>query len=162
MINIKFYKMESLTYKSRILETFENVRKLSFEEKKESVFDEARINKLLDKILDFKIRFTDKTNKINSLVEKIEQITWFNNLDDDLLMATNDLISSIRDLHSSLLRQYISLNFLRSKGIAKEEIKKFKASIDDLKDIATDLESRFFFLPNITDFQETTKELSLL
>ena len=43
-----------------------------------------------------------------------------------------------------------------------EEIKKFKAATDDLKDVAADLESRFFFLPNISDFQETTKELSLL
>ncbi len=154
--------MESPTYKSRISETFENVRKLSFKEKKESVFDEVKINKLLDKILEFKRTFTDKTNKINSLVEKIEQITWFNNLDDDTLMSINDLISSIRDLHSSLLRQYISLNFLRTKGIAKEEIKKFKSSIDDLKDVAADLESRFFFLPNISDFQEATKELSLI
>lgn len=154
--------MKSLTYKSRISETFENVRKLSFEEKKQSVFDEVEINKLLDKILKFKKTFTDKTNNINSLVEKIEQITWFNNLDDDSLMSINDLISSIRDLHSTLLRQYISLNFIRSKGIAKEEIKKFKASTDDLKDVAADLESRFFFLPNISDFQETTKELSLI
>ena len=155
-------KMKSLTYKSRISETFENVRKLSFEEKKQSAFDEVKINKLLDQILEFKRAFTDKTNNINSLVEKIEQITWFNNLDDDSLMSINDLISSIRDLHSSLLRQYISLNFIRSKGIAKEEIKKFKASIDDLKDVAADLESRFFFLPNISDFQEITKELSLV
>lgn len=42
--------MKSLTYKSRISETFENVRKLSFEEKKQSAFDEVKINKLLDKI----------------------------------------------------------------------------------------------------------------
>jgi hypothetical protein len=154
--------MESLTNKSKISETFENVRRLSFEEKKESAFDEVKINKFLDSILKFKSVFTDKTNKINSLVERIEQITWFNNLDNDSLMSINDLISSIRDFHSSLLRQYISLNPIRSKGIAKEEIKKFKASIDDLKDVAADLESRFFFLPNIKDFQETTNELSLV
>lgn len=154
--------METLTYKSKISETFENVRKLSFEEKKESAFDEVKINKLLDTILEFKKVFNDKTNKINSLVEKTEQITWFSNLDNDALMSINDLISSIRDLHSSFFRQYHSLNFIRSKGIAKEEIKKFKASIDDLKDVASDLESRFFFLPNINDFQETTKELSLV
>jgi len=154
--------MESLTYKSRISETFENVRKLSFEEKKQSAFDEVKINKLLDKILEFKKLFFDKTKKINAIVEKIEQITWFNNLDNDSLMSINDLISAIRDLHSSLLRQYISLNLIRSKGIAKEEIKLFKASIDDLKDVAADLESRFFFLPNISGFQEITKELSLI
>lgn len=154
--------MDCLEYKSRIAETFEKVRVLSFNEKKESVFDETQINNLLDKILDFKKKFTDKTNRINSLVDKIEEITWFNEIDNENLMSINDLISSIRDLHSSLLRQYISLGFLRSKGIAKDEIKRFKASIDDLKDVAADLESRFFFLPNIADFQETTKELSLL
>ncbi len=153
--------MESL-YQFKISETFENVRKLSFEEKKESAFDEVKINKLLDKILEFKKVFTDKTNKINSLVEKIEEITWFNNLDNNALMTINDLISSMRDLHSSLLRQYIFLNFIRSKGIAKEEIKKFKDSMDDLKDVSADLDSRFFFLPIITDFQKTTKELSLI
>ena len=154
--------MDCLEYKSRISETFEKVRVLSFNEKKESVFDETQINNLLDKILDFKKKFTDKTNRINSLVDKIEEITWFNEIDNENLMSINDLISSIRDLHSSLLRQYISLGFLRSKGIAKDEIKRFKASTDDLKDVAADLESRFFFLPNIADFQETTKELSLL
>ena len=154
--------MDCLSYKPQIADTFEKVRALSFEEKKEAVLDEQKINSLLDKILELKKKFSDKTNKINSLVEKTEEITWFNNLDDDTLMSVNDLISSIRDLHSSLLRQYISLNFLRSKGIAKEEIKKFKVAIDDLKDVAADLESRFFFLPNISGFQETTKELSLL
>ncbi|MDE3211730.1 MAG: hypothetical protein KGM98_00740 [Bacteroidota bacterium] len=54
------------------------------------------------------------------------------------------------------------MNSIRSKGIAKEEIKKFKTSIDDLREVASDLESRFFFLPRISDFQETTKELSLV
>ncbi len=112
--------------------------------------------------MEFKKVFIDKTNNIISLVDKIEQITWFNNLDNDSLMLINDLISSIRDLHSSLLRQYISLNFLCSKGIAKEEIKKFKASIDDLRDVAANLESRFFFLAKYRRFSRTTKELSLV
>ena len=154
--------MKFLTYKSRISEIFGDVRKFSFEVKREYVFDEVKINNLLDKILEFKRVFNDRTNKINSLVEKIEQITWFNNLDNDSLMSINDLISSLRDLHSTFLRQYISLNYIRSKGIAKEEIKNFKAALDDLKDVAADLDSIFFFLPNINDFQETTKELSLV
>ena len=107
-------------------------------------------------------KFINEEQKEDLPIEKIEEITWFNDLDNDTLMSINDLISSIRDLHSTLLRQYISLGYVRSKGIAKEEIKRFKASIDDLKDVAADLESRFFFLPNISGYQETTKELSLL
>jgi len=114
-----------------------------------------------DAILDFKKVYTVKTNKIKTLVEKIEQITWINNVGNDSFKSINDLISSIRDLHSALLRQYISLNFIRRNGIAKEEIKIFKDSINDLKDVVADLDSRFFFQPNTPDFQETTKELSL-
>lgn len=154
--------MDCLTYKPQILETFQNVRNLSFEEKKEAVLDEKKINGLLDKILDFKKSLTTKTDKIEDVIEKTEKITWFNNLDQDSLILINDLVSSIRSLHSSLRRQYNSFNFLRTKGIAKEEIKNFKSAIDDLKDIANDLDSRFFFLPNNDEFEETTKELSLI
>ena len=154
--------MDSLNYIPKISATFETVRKFSFEQKQEASFDEEKINNFLDKILDFKQVFSAKTEKINSLVEKIEQITWFNNPDSDSLILINDLISSVRDLRSSLLRQYISLNFIRTKGIAKDEIKNFKTAIDDLKEIASDLESIFFFLPNISEFKETTKELSLI
>ena len=35
-------KMDSATYKPQILETFENVRNFSFEEKKEAVMDETK------------------------------------------------------------------------------------------------------------------------
>lgn len=154
--------MNALNCNPKISETFETVRKFSFEEKKEILFDEVSVNKFLDKILIFKQILFRKTEKVNVLVEKIELITWFNNLDNDSLILINDLISSIKDLHSSLLRQYISFSFIRSKGIAKEEIKSFKTAIDDLKEIANDLESIFFFLPNITEFKETTKNLSLI
>ena len=77
-------------------------------------------------------------------------------------MLTNDLISAAKDLHSSLVRQYISLDFLRKKGVAKEEIKEFKTSIDELKETYQDLESVFFYLPEMPEFVETTKQLSLV
>jgi hypothetical protein len=150
------------TYKPQILQIFQNVRTLSFEEKKEPVLDEKKVNKLLDKILDFKKNLKVKIDKIEVVIEETEKITWFNNLDQDSLILINDLISSIRSLYSSLRRQYVSFNFLRVKGIAKEEIKSFKSAIDDLKDIANDLDSRFFFLPKNDEFEATTKELSLI
>ncbi len=77
-------------------------------------------------------------------------------------MLLNDLISSIRDLHYSIFRQYNSFTNLRLRGIAKEEIKGFKYSIDELKEVAADLDATFFHLPNISNFTATTKELSLL
>lgn len=154
--------MDSLTYKDRIIETFQNVRSFSFEEKKEGVMDEKKINRMLDKILDFKQSLAAKTDKIEETIEKIEEITWFNEVDQESLYLINDLISTIKNLHSVLQKQYITFDFLRTKGIAKEEIKNFKSSIDDLKDIGNDLDSRFFFLPNYDNFEETTKELSLI
>lgn len=154
--------MDCATYKPQILETFQSVRNLSFEDKKEAVFDEKQINKFLDTILEFKKVFITKTAKIENIIIRIENLTWINHPDDETLMLINDLISLIRDWHSSLSRQYVSLNFIRSKGVAKDEIRNFKGAIDDLKDVANDLDSRFFFLPKNNVFQETTKELSLI
>ena len=154
--------MEGLTYKPQILETFQQVRNFSFEEKRESVIDEIKMNKFLDRIIDFKQSLKIKTDKIEEIIENTEKITWFNNLDDDSLLIVNDLVSSIRNLHSSLNRQYISFLLIRERGIAKAEMNNFISAIDDLKEIANDLDSRFFFLPNNDEFDKITKELSLI
>jgi archaellum component FlaC len=154
--------MECLSHKSEISNTFSSVRNFSFEEKKFSIYNEERMNAFLDAILEFKNTFQMKTEKIIEINESIERVTWFNDLDEESLMLINDLISSIKDLHSTLIRQYVSLNLIRSKGIAKEEIKNFKNTIDDLKENYKDLESVYFFLPEIPDFKETTKLLSLV
>ena len=154
--------MECLSHKSEISNTFSSVRNFSFEEKKVSIYDEERMNAFLDAILEFKNTFQRKTEKIVEINDRIERLTWFNDLDEESLMLINDLISSIKDLHSTLIRQYVSLNFIRSKGIAKDEIKNFKNAVDDLKENYQDLESVYFFLPEIPDFKETTKLLSLV
>jgi hypothetical protein len=154
--------MDCLSHKSEISKTFSSVRNFSFEEKKVSIFDEERMNAFLDAILEFKNTFQRKTEKIVEINDRIERLTWFNDLDEESLMLINDLISSIKDLHSTLIRQYVSLNLIRSKGIAKDEIKNFKNAVDDLKENYQDLESVYFFLPEIPDFKETTKLLSLV
>lgn len=154
--------MECLSHKSEIVNTFSNVRSFSFQEKKTPLMDEERVNSLLDAILDFKNSLKEKTNKIYNVNERIEKITWFNELDEESLMLLNDLISSAKDLRTSLIRQFISMNSFRRKGIAKEEIKDFKNSIDELKESYEDLESVFFFLPEMPDFVETTSKLSLV
>lgn len=154
--------MKNLSTKLEISDTFSEVRNFSFQEKKVSLYDEEKANALLDAISDFKKAFREKTEKTYNLIEKIEKLTWLNDLDDECLMLINDLISSIRDLHSTLIRQYVSLNYIRSKGIAKEEISNFKNAIDDLKITYPNLESVFFFLPEIADFKKTTKQLSLV
>ena len=154
--------MESVSHKLEIEKTFSNVRFFSFSEKKSPLLDEERINSFLDSIYDFKNLLKEKTDKLYHINLQIEKLTWFNDLDNDCLMLINDLISSAKDLQSTLIRQYVSMNFLRIKGIAKDDIKDFKNSIDELKEAYEDLESVFFFLPEFPDFIETTKQLSLV
>ncbi|ARV08286.1 hypothetical protein BTO05_01010 [Winogradskyella sp. PC-19] len=154
--------MECLSHKSKIKDTFSSVRDFSYSEKRNPMSEDAMNNQLLDAILDLKSSIKNKTKRIYEVNHNIEKLTWFNDLDEECLMLTNDLISAAKDLRSSLIRQYISLDFLRKKGIAKEEIKDFKNSIDELKETYQDLESVFFYLPEIPEFVETTKQLSLV
>ncbi len=154
--------MDCLIYNPKISEAFETVRKFSFDEKKETLLDETKVNSFLDKILELQKMLSLKTQKINNLIENVERITWFDNLDNTSLLLINDLISAIRDLRTTLQKQYIALALIRTKGIAKIEIKNFKSAIEDLSEMATDLESTFFHLPNIKEFKETTKQLSLI
>jgi uncharacterized protein (UPF0305 family) len=154
--------MECLTHKSEIADTFSSVRSFSYNEKKSPLIDQERINSFLDSLLEFRKSLKEKTETIISFNDRIERITWYNDLDEECYMLINDLISTIKDLHSSLIRQYISMNYIRQKGIAKEEIREFKNTIDVLKENYQDLESVFFFLPEISEFKETTKLLSLV
>ncbi|MBC6411402.1 MAG: hypothetical protein GDA42_13300 [Ekhidna sp.] len=154
--------MEKPEYKSKIVETVSEARSFSFSEKKESVMDEEMVNTFLDAILDFKSKMKGKSEKIFGIIERMEGLTWFTSPDEESLMLLNDLISVTKDIHSSLIRQYAALTPLRKKGIAPDEIKCFKSAIDDLKECYQDLESVFFFLPEMPEFVETTKQLSLV
>jgi len=154
--------MECLSHKSKIQDTFISVRNFSYSEKRNPMSENEMNNEFLDAIIDIKKSIKDKTKRIYEVSENVEKLTWFNDLDEECLMLTNDLISAAKDLRSSLIRQYISMDFLRKKGVAKEELKDFKNSIDELKETYQDLESVFFYLPEIPEFIETTKQLSLV
>lgn len=154
--------MERIAPRASIENTLETVRTVSFEEKKNQTFAEDKINAFLDHILKLKQLLCEKAEAILEISEKLNGITWFNDIDDESLKLINDIISSAKDLHSSLIRQYIRLNVYQKKGIAKEEISLYKDSLDNLHESFTDLESVFFFLPEMEGFTETTKELSLV
>gem|GEM_PF-3538618 len=68
----------------------------------------------------------------------------YTKLANEALMSINDLVASIRNLHSSSFIQYSSLNMIGTNGITTNE-KKLENAMDDLQDVATDLESTLFF-----------------
>lgn len=156
--------MSTLVSKHTINATFKEVRELSFKEKSKPTIDDNIVNNFLDQILKLKEILQKETSKINNIVDKLEKLTWVEQeiLDEDCLMLINDIISLSKDLRSSFVKQYVSMNYIRSKGIAKNELKEFKNAIDDLREISEDLESIFFYLPNISEFKETTKNFSIL
>ena len=154
--------MGTAVCKLEIENTFSSVRSKSFEEKQSPFLKEKVINDFLDAISDFKKVLNEKSDFLFEINNRIERITWFNDLDDECLMLINDLISTAKDLRTTLIRQYVVMGFLRNKGIAKDEIKNFKNAIDDLRETYEDLESVFFYLPQMPEFVETTKQLTLI
>ena len=81
-------------------------------------------------------------------------------MEEDCMMILNDIIALAKDYHSTLMKQYISLKDSSIHDLAIETLQRFKNEIDELKESCEDLESVFFYLPNFSDFYETTKLLS--
>ncbi len=155
--------MSFIEHKTVIDDAYRHVSRFSFEEKRNPQLTEQHINAFLDAILDLKSLLREKTNKLNEVTLLFEKLTWYNNLDDDCLMRINETISLAKELYRSLSFQYASLARMRIKsGIVKEEIQRLKTSLDDLKEIITDVENVFFVLPADDEFVNTTKELNLL
>lgn len=156
--------MECLEHRKHVANTVTKVRQFSFKEKKNPHFsNDEIINQFLDTIIEMKRLLISKTEKIDEINQLIEECTWIDgHVDDDFLMIVNDLISALRDLRSTLVREFVLLSVVKRRNIAVKEINKFKQSIDDLKESYEDLESVFFYLPRMSDFNETTKLLSVL
>ena len=154
--------MSSISYKPNISKTLTQVRNMTFYEKSSSLQNLEQIDSFLDRILDLKKLLNSKTEKINGLIDEMEKLTWFSDVDQNELQLINDLTSSAKDLRTTLIRLYFSTGVLRNKDVANQEIQELKNSIDDLKESCEDLESRFFYLPEMPEFKETSKELSLL
>jgi hypothetical protein len=118
------------------------------------------IDNFLDSINDFKSKLNYTTENVSKLVAKFEEITWYTNLAQQELKELNHLIALSKDLRSVLIRCYVEYNNYRKRGIAKDELYRFKQSIDAFTEAYKDLELIFFFLPQDQDFQEISKKIS--
>jgi len=154
--------MECLTTKETIGKTIEIVKETSYAEKKSHIPERDDIDKFLDTLLIIQKKTNESSEKVEYINDCLEKLTWLNEVDEDSLKEINSLVGSAKYLHSILARQYILIGNLRKKGLSKEVIKRFKDSIDNLKESIFDLDSVFFGLPQIPGFLETTKELSLI
>lgn len=153
--------MDCTIHRSVILNTSEKVRVFSYKQKV-SLSENEQNDLLLDAILDIRQALIDTTNQIESINEEVLKLTWFNDLDEECLMLINDLIAAAKDCHSSMVRQYTRIIISDTSGIGDEIISNYKLAIDDLKETYEDLESAFFFLPEMPEFKEVTKALNTI
>ena len=108
--------------------------------------------------------------KINNTFTQVKDISFYekkNSLHSEEIV--NTFLDKILELKrildkktQSITKLNIQLEELTKKGIVKTEIKALKESISDLKEMTQDVESRFFFLPQMLVFTEATKELTLI
>ena len=148
--------------KEQLTFAVDEIRHVSIYEKQHTKSSEEITNTFLDAILDLKRMLKDKTQKLDHINDLLEGVSWYKDLGPDDLILLNDLIAAAKDLRSTLIKQYINLNTLKNKGIAKHEISLFKQSIDDLRETYTDIESIFFYLPQNKEFQKAVKEIETL
>ena len=154
--------MSVATLNKEIKSTSAEVREFSFRQKKELLSKQEIIDRFLDAIPSLKKILQERTDTLEEMVDKIDHLTTLGKPSQSALIKINDLISLLRDWHSVLIREYVSLNSIRKLKIAKEEIKAYKSAIDDLKEGYEDLESIYFFLPSMPEFEETTTAISMI
>lgn len=155
--------METLSVKSQIKEAYSEFSEASYREKKSPLMTEHGINKFLAAINTTKEHLRKETAMIESLVVKGEKLTWLESEpDEEDMKDLSIIIAMLKDIHGSLIRQYVRLGTFRVKGIAKTEIAEFKLSVDDIKELYEDLENSLFEFPEMPEFIEANKVLMKL
>ncbi len=105
----------------------------------------------------------DITSKINELTTKLEAFSWFENVTESDKILIDFALMLTDDLCKNLSKNYATLNRVcKSKNVLKDELKAYKQSISDLKEVAFDIRTIYFTLPNDKEFQELNKELASL
>lgn len=136
-------------------------KEVSVKEKKAKVSFEEHINKVLDSILAAKAFLQSNADGISNFLPKVEEVTWFPDVDEELLAGVKELIASLEGLNKVMVKNYVIYSrFFSKHNVNKSELKSYKAVADDVLEMATDLNSIFFILPLDQDFQALNQELN--
>ena len=145
--------------KDRLSAVAEQVGEISFTTKRNQLSQED-IDQFLDSILLLKKRLITDCDKLDTLVNLVESITWFDReldeeeLNEEELKMVHDIVTKLQDLYSSFNRRLHILKSIKERGIATDYINNLRDSIDSLKECSTDLEAVYFNLPQIPEYKE--------
>lgn len=145
--------------KTKIQETFKEVNELANQKNIKALKEEA-LNKFLDSISVFRDGLESKTQKISDINSKLEKLSWVDNLDEECLELVRGLIEKSNAVHKKLIRSYVGMSWVITKGIAKEAMRKYKVALDDLKEHNQDLADLYFNLPADIEFANRIEMLS--
>lgn len=155
--------METLTVKSKIKDTINEVLDLSQKQMSEKKIREQAINKFLDHILEFQDMINEKTNSILDVNSKFSEFSRFNEaVDEECLQLIRQVLDLSIKWHQKLIRFYVDLNWIRKHNIANTAIANFKAAIDDLKEYNQDLEDLYFNIEKDDNLKSTVQEFITL
>lgn len=155
------YMMECLTAKSKIQETFNEVNELANQKNIKALRQEA-VDKFLDKIIVFTTSLDKQTNTITDINSKLENLSWIDNVDDECLDLIKDLLDKSKAVHKKLIRTYVKMSWVITKGIATKAMRDYKIALDDLREYNQDLEDLFFNLPADTAFNDANAKLQAI
>lgn len=151
--------MECVTAKSKIQETFKEVKELANQKNVKALREEA-VNNFLDRISEFRDALDEKTKTINDINSKFEILSWVEGIDEECLELIKGLLQKSNAVHKKLIRSYVEMSWVITKGIAIDTMRKYKIALDDLKEHNQDLEDLYFNLPADAEFADRIKMLS--
>ncbi|SEA87644.1 hypothetical protein SAMN05443667_110149 [Flavobacterium gillisiae] len=151
--------MECVTAKSKIQETFKEVTELANQKNVKALREEA-VNNFLDRILVFRDALDEKTKTITDINSKFEILSWVEGIDEECLELIKGLLQKSNAVHKKLIRSYVEMIWVITKGIAIDTMRKYKIALDDLKEHNQDLEDLYFNLPEDAEFADRIKMLS--
>lgn len=151
--------MECVTAKSKIQETFKEVAELANQKNVKALREEA-VNNFLDRISEFRDALDEKTKTITDINSKFEILSWVEGIDEECLELIKGLLQKSNAVHKKLIRSYVEMSWVITKGIAIDTMRKYKIALDDLKEDNQDLEDLYFNLPADAEFADRIKMLS--
>ena len=141
-----------------MIETQEKIAKIvddvkRFSEKERTEPSQEQIDQFLDKINWLKDFILEDISRLKSITTGLEDLTWITEFDEKDVEDLRYIVNICKDIHSTLVKYYIKLKSIFN-GMPKQELSDFKLSIDDFREAYTDINSKFFVLPNLQDFKE--------
>jgi hypothetical protein len=124
---------------------------------------EKRINILLDYINDTRQLLNKRVDDVSFVLPKVAELARLAEVDADVLADMKQLIDLLLHLNRVMVTFWakVSRSFAQHK-VAKLELNRYKQVTDDVKELATDLNDRFFVLPEDKEFQELMQQLAAM